>query len=211
MTDSDHHYGQNYLGNERWISFVHQVASVRDLAPARVAEIGIGPGVVGSMVRATYPGCEYVGIDIDTTLRPSVCASVTGLPFANQSFDATFCCQVLEHLPFDEFGRAILELKRVTRKRLVLSLPDVSPFIYLRFPGCRYLLPALWRGLSLPSPFPRQHSFEEHGQHYWEIGKRDYPAGRILRVLYNSGFSRIRHFRMVERNYWHFFLLDIPQ
>lgn len=211
MTNSDNHYGHNYLGTERWFSFVHQIASVRDLGLEKVAEIGVGPGVVGDMLRATYPTCEYVSVDIDPELKPSVCASVTSLPFADGVFDATFCCQVLEHLPFEELGKAILELKRITRRRLVISLPDVSPFFYLRFPGCRRYLPSLWRGVSFPQVFPRHHSFEEHGQHYWEIGKRHYPVSRILDVLSKLGFSNINHFRMVERNYWHFFLLDLPK
>jgi hypothetical protein len=210
MAKNNHHYGSTYLSNERWFSFVHQIASVRDLAPVRVAEVGIGPGVVGDMMRATYPMCEYIGIDIDPQLQPTICADVTALPFADQSFDVTFCCQVLEHLPFSEFDTAIIELKRVTRKRLVISLPNVSPFIYLRFPGGRRLIPALWRGISLPTVFPLHHSHEKHGQHYWEIGKYQYPVSRILGVLEKYGFAKIRHFRMVERNYWHFFLLDQP-
>jgi SAM-dependent methyltransferase len=210
MTDIDNQYGSNYLGKERWFSFVHQIASVRDLTPRKVAEIGIGPGVVGDMMRATYPGCEYIGVDIDIDLRPTVCADLTALPFADHSFDVTFCCQVLEHLPFENFDTAILELKRITKKRLVISLPDVTPFFYLRFPGCRRILPFFWHGISFPTFLPQNHSFEEHGQHYWEIGKHQYPVARILSALSKFGFANIRHYRMVERCYWHFFLLDQP-
>ena len=124
------HYGGAYLYKERWISFVYQVMTLFDIKPARVAEIGVGPGVVGDMLRATYPGCEYVGIDIDSSLSPAVCAGVDALPFKDRSFDATFCCQVLEHLPFDRFATSISELKRITSKRLVISLPDVTPFFF---------------------------------------------------------------------------------
>ena len=88
MIDSESHYGPSYLSHERWMSYVHQVTAIADLNPARVAEIGVGPGVVGDMVRTTYPGCDYVSVDIDPTLRPQVCASVVDLPFADASFDA---------------------------------------------------------------------------------------------------------------------------
>ncbi len=211
MNPSSCHYGAAYLYKERWFSFVYQVMALSGIEPARVAEIGVGPGVVGDMLRATYPGCEYVGIDIDRSLFPSVCASVEALPFANASFDATFCCQVLEHLPFDRFSVAISELKRITSQRLVISLPDVSPFFFLRFSHGRRFIPWLWNGLSLPTLLPRRHCFEEHGQHYWEIGKLGFPLRRIVRELNEIGFSNIRHFRMTERPYWHFFILEIDR
>jgi hypothetical protein len=35
-------------------------------------------------------------------------------------------------LPFEEFIPALKELRRVTRKALVLSLPDVSPYFYVK-------------------------------------------------------------------------------
>lgn len=211
QTPSNQHYGATYLYKERWFSFVYQVMALSGIAPVRVAEIGVGPGVVGDMLRATYIGCEYVGIDIDSSLSPAVCGSVEALPFATGSFDATFCCQVLEHLPFDRFAVSIRELKRITRQRLVISLPDVSPFFFLRFSHGRRLLPWLWDGISLPTIFPRRHSFEEHGQHHWEIGKLGFPSRRVIRELQAIGFKSIRHFRMTERPYWHFFILEIDR
>lgn len=211
LSPSNQHYGAAYLYKERWFSFVYQVMALSGIKPARVAEVGVGPGVVEEMLRATYPGCQYVGIDIDSSLSPSVCASVEYLPFANGSFDATFCCQVLEHLPFDRFTVSVAELKRITSERLIISLPDVSPFFFLRFSYGRRLLPWLWNGVSLPALFPRRHSLEEHGQHHWEIGKLGFPLRRVIRELQAIGFSRIQHFRMTERPYWHFFILEIDK
>lgn len=209
MTDAAQRYGPEYLNRERWMSYVYQVTSVSDLRPSRLLEIGVGPGAVGDMVRATYPACEYTSIDIDPNRSPQVCGSVTALPFVDTSFDAAFCCQVLEHLPYENFVPALRELRRVTRRRLVLSLPDVSPFFFLRARGARRFLPVLWNGISLPSVWPRRHDYAEHGQHYWEIGAHGYPLRRILADLKRAGFHQPRHFRMVERCYWHFFLLDI--
>ena len=205
------HYARGYLTHERWVSYVHQLSAVRDLAPESIIEAGIGPGVKKHMVAAAFSGCRYVGVDIDAELGPDVCADVRRLPFADRAADVTFCCQVLEHLAYSGFCDAVLELKRVTRKRLVLSLPDVSPFFYarVRVPGFRHVFPWLWNGISVPSPLPRAHSLDGQGQHHWEIGKRGYSLRRIVGDLRTIGWSRIRHFRMVERWYWHFFLLDV--
>lgn len=210
-TADEHRYSETYLSHERWLSYVQQIDSVRDLAPTSVVEVGIGPGVKRMMVEASFPGCRYVGLDIETELNPDIRADVTALPFADRSFDVGFCCQVLEHLPFERFADALGELKRVSRRRVVISLPDVTPFFYLRArpPSSRRVLPFLWRGISLPVPFPQRHDIETHGQHYWEIGKKGYSVTRILNEIRSAGSARVRHFRMVERHYWHFFLLDI--
>lgn len=208
MIDPHDHYGSGYLSRDRWLSYVTQVTTLQDLNPQRVAEIGIGPGVVGPMVKATYPGCQYVSVDVDANLRPEVCASVTSLPFQNSVLDAVFCCQVLEHLPYHLFGPALSELRRVVSRRVVISLPDESWFFFLRVRGSRRVLPSLWKGVSFPRPFPAKHDFEKHGQHYWEIGKKDYPIRRIIDDIGRTGLSLKDHFRMVDRPYWHFFILD---
>lgn len=203
-------YGAGYLSHERWLSYVHQVTALADIAPRSVLEVGVGPGVKSTMVTATFPGCRYVGVDVDAGLGPDVCADVRTLPFGDAAFDAAFCCQVLEHIPYEDFLKGLGELKRVARRRVVISLPDVRPFIYLRArpPASRRYLPWLWHGVSLPALPPQPHSFEAHGQHYWEIGKRGYPLRRVLRDMRSLGWARVRDFRMIERNYWHFFVLD---
>jgi SAM-dependent methyltransferase len=43
------------------------------------------------------------------------------LPFPEDNFDVVVCSEVLEHL--DEPARAFAELKRVARKRVVLTVP----------------------------------------------------------------------------------------
>lgn len=208
MTDHERHYGAGYLTRDRWLSYVTQVATLMDIKPRRVAEIGIGPGVVGAMIEATYPGCQYFSVDIDPELGPKVCASVTALPFSDGALDAVFCCQVLEHLPYELFIPAMTELRRVAARRVVISLPDESLFFFLRMRGSRRILPSLWKGFSFPHPFPAIHDFASHGQHYWEIGKKDFPIGRILADISRSGLVLKDRFRMVERPYWHFFVLD---
>jgi SAM-dependent methyltransferase len=52
--------------------------------------------------------------------------SALDLPFANDSFDAVVCLEVLEHLHDPEL--ALLELTRVARSWLVLSVPNEPLF-----------------------------------------------------------------------------------
>jgi hypothetical protein len=162
------------------------------------------------MIRATYPHYDHLSLDIDHALRPQVCASVAALQLANTTFDAIFYCQMLEHLTYKHFSPTLAEPRRVTRRRIVASLLDL-PLFFLRMHRLRKLLPRFWNDFSLSSIHQPLHDFAVHGQHHWEIGVRGYPLSRIIKDIEKVGFSHFSHFRMAERPYWHFFLLDITK
>src|SRR5262249_44710097 len=48
-------------------------------------------------------------------------ANIESLPFPNKSFDTTLCAHTLEHVR--DFERAVAELVRVTRQRLLVIVP----------------------------------------------------------------------------------------
>ena len=115
-------------------------------------------------------------------LEPDLVGSVTQIPASNDSFDVSLCCQVLEHLPFEQFIPPLKELRRVTRNVLVMSLPDQSPYFYVKF-----LLP---KSIGFNWEFSRPKlrlpvlSREGSGQcgHFWEIGlQRHYFAECVRR------------------------------
>jgi len=53
----------------------------------------------------------------------TLCASSEHLPFSDRSFDLVLCCEVLEHLPDEMFRRTLSELRRVSRKYVLISVP----------------------------------------------------------------------------------------
>ncbi len=50
------------------------------------------------------------------------------LPFPASTFDFTFCSSMLEHLPPEDVMPAIAALKRVSRERLQVDIPNASAF-----------------------------------------------------------------------------------
>jgi ubiquinone/menaquinone biosynthesis C-methylase UbiE len=63
-----------------------------------------------------------VTVDVHKKHRPDVVASILRLPFRDGCFETVSAFEVIEHVENDEL--ALQELKRVSRSRVVLSVPN---------------------------------------------------------------------------------------
>ncbi|HZA79185.1 MAG TPA: class I SAM-dependent methyltransferase [Acidimicrobiales bacterium] len=109
-------------------------AALRDSLPREqpqtVLEVGVGEGEVSARLRSLYPDAKIVGVDLHDEVLAArwrtrdfagVYADIAALPFPPQAFDLVMVVEVLEHVP--EPPAALAELVRVSRGRLVLSVP----------------------------------------------------------------------------------------
>jgi 2-polyprenyl-3-methyl-5-hydroxy-6-metoxy-1,4-benzoquinol methylase len=91
-----------------------------------VIDVGCGDGTLLSIVQHTR---QAVGIDISFTALQrlhSGCgarASAEALPFADQGFDCVMSTEMIEHLPDDIFTRSVVEMERLARRYIVISVP----------------------------------------------------------------------------------------
>ncbi len=98
--------------------------------PGRVLDIGSGDRWIGGHLPA---GAHYVALDYPATgrdlydARPDVFADAVSLPFADASFDAVVCLEVLEHVP--DPAKVMREIARVLKPgaRAWLSIPFLYP------------------------------------------------------------------------------------
>jgi len=116
---------------------------------------------------------------------------------------AVGCSEMLEHLPYGDFPKALSEIHRVSRRYALLSLPD-STRVYrldIQIPkiGELKMLIRLQR-LKVP-----RHKFD--GEHYWEIGKAGYPLRRVMGEMQRAGFEIKKTYRVFEMPYHRFFVL----
>jgi hypothetical protein len=172
--------------------------------PKTAIEIGMGPGIVTRALRAK--GVNVTTVDIDPELRPDILASVTDLPGDLRSADIVLCCQVLEHLPWHDFERLYEDLFRRAQMRIIISLPDVSP--YLRF-ALHSQHHSIVHGhvFSLPKWTSPKRS-TSCSEHCWEIGIGKVTRTTVLRALRGASGRTAKSFRLFEFPYHHFYVVD---
>ena len=104
----------------------------------RVLEVATGSGEMFRRLVGANPGGSTFGIDLSPNMAartqrsarrrfPSArahCHAVDArqMPFRNESFDAIFCCYLLELLSADDIVRTLGEFRRVLRERGRLTL-----------------------------------------------------------------------------------------
>ncbi len=103
--------------------------------PRTVLDVGCGFGSYGRPLRDL--GYDWLGVEV----KASDCAELArlglphrhvdgrSLPFDDQSFDTTMCIEVLEHIA--EPTAFLAEIRRVTRRQFLLSVPNLELIPYL--------------------------------------------------------------------------------
>jgi hypothetical protein len=200
QVNKDHYDFEKYCYPERWESYYHQIKESLALRPKNILEIGSGDKFFGNYIK-TNTNIEYKSLDIAGDLSPDIIGSVDNMPIEDGSFDLVCAFEVLEHLPFEKFEKSISEIKRVSRRHAIISLPHFGPVIKFSFkiPFLRELKFA-WK-----IPYHPIHKF--NGQHYWEIGKKNFSNAKIKSIL-ERNFKVIRDFIPFDSQYHHFYLLQ---
>lgn len=201
QVDKEHYSFSKYYYPGRWMSYWHETNEIL-FRPDIASVLDIGPGcdLLRNVLKTFAPQLEYKTLDVAADVRPDHVGSVTNIPLEENSFDAACAFQVLEHIEFSDFEIALQELKRVSRKYVIISLPHFGPQLtfQLKLP----LLPKI--ELAAKIPFPKKLEFQ--GQHYWEIGRKGYPAAKIRNTLLKH-FVIEKEFVPFENQYHRFFIL----
>ncbi|MES2223528.1 MAG: class I SAM-dependent methyltransferase [Patescibacteria group bacterium] len=206
----ERHYSKgSYNTLERFISYYYQIRAVERLNVKSILEIGVGSKVCANSLKEY--GLQVTTCDFDKSVLPDIVADVRALPIDDRSFDVSMACQVLEHIPFEDFEKALKELKRVAQKFVVISLPYRSTYfeMVLKFPFIRKIFKRNFFDISVGIPL-KFGGFDTSGQHYWEIGRAPYAA-KTIRSILRKHFEIIEEFSPVLNKYHRFFILKIKQ
>jgi len=116
------------------------VKEAKKLRPRTVLDVGCGEGFILANLKQNKVGKEHEGIEyVDKAIKLAkqlyptlkiLKGNIYKLPYQDNSFDLVLCTEVLEHLDYPE--RALKELLRVTKKHLLLTVPNEPYFTIQR-------------------------------------------------------------------------------
>ena len=117
-----------------------------------ILDVGCAEGFITSHLSQLQ--AQVIGIDIDEGLKIAkskvknanfLRASITHLPFKEETFEAVTLLEILEHLPDTTISEGIAEVDRVLKSggNLIMSVPYKEKIIYTRCVHCGKLTP-LW-------------------------------------------------------------------
>jgi len=191
---------------ERFLSYQKQMTAIRDTGARSVLLIGVGDGLVPFYLKEVL-GLEVTTLDIDPELNPDVVGDVKAMPVDDGSYDVVAAFEVLEHLPFEEFGTCLSEMARVSKKHAFVSIPfrSTSFDLVFKFPGIRTVLRRDYvrLRLSFPVKFP---GFAASTQHYWEIS-RGFSKRKVHQVV-REYFNLVRSEHVLFHAYGYFMTLQ---
>jgi ubiquinone/menaquinone biosynthesis C-methylase UbiE len=106
---------------------------IEDIDGNEVLEVGCGRGYLANLLAGK--GFKVTGVDlsIDHIRRNNfnivyLQGDIEELPFLNNQYDTVVCTHTLEHV--QNFEKALAELRRVAKKRLIIVVPKQKEFKY---------------------------------------------------------------------------------
>ena len=208
QVDKKLYFSKRYLTMERFISYYHQVNFVLDEKPRDVLEIGVGNKIVSDLLKKS--GVNIKNCDIDVELKPDIVSDVRNLSVKDDEFDLVIAYEVLEHLPFDDFKKALEELKRVSKGKVIVSLPFPSIHLefFLKFKSVirsRKIVKKIFFALKIPY-FLKIIDINKNKQHYWEIGTKGYSKKKVEKIL-KSVFDEVKSPKIILDSYHKYYIL----
>ena len=136
-------------------------AIAADVVGAGVVDVGCGTGALLRRIREARPElAALTGVDfvIEPDIRDDgidyVAAKVEALPYPDKMFDTVVCTHVIEHVV--DYRAAIAELRRVTRRRLIIVVPREREYRYTFNPHLNFF-PYTHSFLRAMMPVPENH------------------------------------------------------
>jgi hypothetical protein len=199
QVEKAHYDIQTYGFEGRFVSYHYQLKEVLQRKPSSILEIGVGDKVFGSFIK-NNTDVTYTSVDIAEDLKPDIVASVTALPLEANSYSCVVAFEVLEHIPFEMFISSLGEMMRVASEYVIISLPHFGPPVQFL---CKIpFLPKVQ--FSFKIPWSKVHVW--NGQHYFEIGKKEYST-KVIRSLLEKVGDIEKDFVPFNSQYHHFYVL----
>jgi len=135
---------------------------IKNIIPNNVIDVGCGNGYLLDQIKKNYlanhelklSGSEIVKTNKlnDISIKNNITVyekPIEKISDINLKFDTTICTHVLEHIL--EINKAYDELKKITKKRLIIIVPKERPYNYT-FNGHIHFFPYDWSFINTIKP-----------------------------------------------------------
>lgn len=200
----------------RFISYFFQIELIEATTPRSILEVGGGGGTLGLLLKQR--GYRYKSCDLNPKLKPDYISDIRNLPIKTNTFDVVCAFEVLEHIPFKDFAIALRELKRVSKKYVIISIPYSCLYISLslQFTFLSVLKPLfivlkiqpnnpIYVNLLIPTFFLRSYGLSR--SHCWEMGRKGFSKNEIKRQIKKTGLIIEKERTRIHFAYNYFFVL----
>lgn len=205
QVNKDHYHKRTYDSVERFIDYYFQKNSIIKLPEKieKILEVGVGNKTLTNYLKQN--GFSVTTCDFAKDLHPDKVADIRNLPFSDKEFDLSVAFEVLEHIPFSDFKTGINELARVSKKYVIISLPNsVSYFEFM----VKFSLPKIRnKKLHFKIQVPNFLTRHKSKEHHWELNKKNWPISKIREEIKNCKLEIINEFEPEMHITHHFFIM----
>lgn len=205
---AEQYRGSEYLSPERFSSIGHQYRLAIQSGGQSFLNIGSAHGLLELLLGRA--GFQVIGLDLDCAVHPNIVGVLPRLPLRNACIDVAMAFQVLEHMPIEMLSDCLLELRRVARKAVLISLPDQTPFWKSDPTSSRMEALAIrlhhWAWARQTRRFDVLVGVDP--EHFWEIGFGTITNETIADVAADSGLVLRHVFRNPCFSYHAFFIFE---
>lgn len=184
MEDS-HQYSSDWIHKleteDHWRYYWHQQKLMEGLIHSKdtLLEIGVSSKFTTNYLKSRKFNVKTIDIDADKS--PDIVANIIDYQ-SNEKFDHILSFEVFEHLPFDDFERAVQNLSVICNKTMFVSLPR-NEKLRLRLS----LNLKLFKIKDFQIATKRNKIITKH--HHWEIDYKSYTQKRVIEVFLANGFQ----------------------
>jgi SAM-dependent methyltransferase len=165
-----------------------------------ILDVGCGDGRITHLLAER--GYEITGVDGSPTALarvrvPKKLCDIGAIDFEDDSFDLVLSTEVLEHLPDEVHAQALVEMQRLARRWVLITVPNDEPLelAETRCPNCKRVFHVYghlrrYRREDMAQLLPNARQVEVHAKNRAPVW---HPATHWLR------FDALRRYRFAER------------
>lgn len=160
----------------------------------KILEIGVGTKFTSNYLKSK--GYDIKTIDIDPDKNPDIIANIVNHKF-EESFDHVLAFEIFEHIPFEDFQKAINNISKICVKNFFVSLPRNEKH---------------WLRLSLDLKIFQINNFQittkrnkiKSKYHHWEVDFKSYTKKKIISIFNEHSFSLKKYEKFYSLMYFAF-------